>query len=277
MGYVGITKGRVKHRWWSHKKDLRMGRHGNRWLQNSYNKYGPEAFEYKIRQKCNSIEELGNLEKQVLKEEKHRLYNIKEGGYDATPVKMSEDGKKRISERQKIPVVGMSIKTGEIKEYLCGKDTQLDGFNPKNIGKCCSLSISHASGRIQQAISTGKWVWMRKDEFNLEEMERRREVAVRRGNNDQSRAVIGKSLVDGSVVHFRSCLEAARTINGTHQTIRQACLWSTVKSHKKHVWVFADEPQPTILLGERYTYALDTFNGHRVIGPRSKRASIKKV
>ncbi len=53
IGYVGITKGRVKHRWWSHKKDLKTGKHGNRWLQRAYDKYGPEAFEYKIRQTCN--------------------------------------------------------------------------------------------------------------------------------------------------------------------------------------------------------------------------------
>ena len=261
MGYVGITKGRVKHRWWSHKKDLKTGKHGNRWLQRAYDKYGPEAFEYTVRQTCNSIEELSNLEKQILKDEKDRLYNIKEGGYDAAPVKHTEESKRKISEAGKIPVVGMSVETGEIREYACGKDTQLDGFNHKNIGKCCSLSVSRASGRIQQAISTGKWVWMYKDEFNMEEMERRRVMAKRRGDNDQSRAIIGKSLIDGSIVHFRSCLEAARVLQGAHQTIRQNCLWGTAKTHKGYVWIFADETEPTILLEGRYAYALPKFNG----------------
>lgn|ERR1035437_2369237 len=262
MGYVGITMGPIKKRWWSHKKDLRTGKHGNRWLQRAYDKYGPDAFEYKIRQICKSKEELSLLEKRILEEERDRLYNIKEGGYDAAPVKHTEEAKKRIGEASKVPVVGMSIETGEIREYLCGKDTAKDGFNPKNIGKCCSLSISHASGRIQQAISTGKWVWMHKSDFSLEEIQRRREMAKSRGNNDQSRAIIGKSLIDGSVVNFRSCLEASRKLNGRHQSIHGICKGHHGhKSHKGYVWIFADESQPTILLEERYLYALSKFNG----------------
>lgn len=277
MGYVGITKGRVKHRWWSHKKDLKAGKHHNYWLQRAYDKYGPEEFEYKVRQVCNSVEELSNLEKEILGQEKDRLYNIKLGGYDAPPVKHTEDGKKRISEFHKIPVIGMSIKTGEIKEYACGKDTALDGFNSKNIGKCCHLSVSKSSGRTQQAISTGKWVWMLKSEFNLEEMKRRVEMARSRGNNNQSRSIIGKSLVDGSIVNFRSCLEAERKIGGRHQTIHNACKGHMVRSHRLYVWVFADEIEATILLEDRYLYAKQTFNGKRVIGPRSNRLKIKKV
>jgi group I intron endonuclease len=277
MGYVGITKGRVKHRWWSHKKDLKTGRHGNRWLQRAYDKYGPDAFEYKVRQKCNSIEELSNLEKEVLKQEKDRLYNIKEGGYDAPPVKHTEDGKRRISEFHKVPVIGMSIKTGEIKEYSCGKDTALDGFNPKNIGKCCHLSVSKAGGRVQQAISTGKWVWMLKSEFNLEEMKRRAEMAKSRGNNNQSRAIIGKSLIDGSIVNFKSCLEAGSVLHGSHQSIHSVCKDKNVKSHKMYVWVFADEVEATILLEKRYLYAKNRFNGKRVIRLKSKRLNIKKL
>lgn len=263
MGYVGITKDRVKKRWWAHKKDLKTGKHGNHWLQRAYDKYGAGAFEYKVRQICNSIQELCDLEKKILRDEKDRLYNIKEGGYDAPFVKHTEETKRKISEAQtKVPVVGMSIKTGEIREYPTVKDTAKDGFNFKNIGKCCLLSISRASGRIQQAISSGKWVWMYKSEFNIQEMERRREMATRRGKNDQSRPIIGKSLVDGSIVHLRSCLEASRSIKGAaHQTIWKACMWDIVKTHKGYVWVFADEPNPTILLEERYLYALPKFNG----------------
>lgn len=265
MGYVGITKGRVRHRWWSHKKDLRAGKHGNRWLQSAYDKYGHEAFEYKVRETFLSIEDLENAEKRILEEEKHRLYNIKKGGYSAPFVTHTEETKKKIGEASKIPIVGMSIKTGEIKEYSCVKDARADGFNDKNIGKCCQLSISHSSGRTQQAISTGKWVWMYKFEFNVEEMNRRREMAKSRGNNDQSRAIIGKSLIDGSIAHFRSCLEASREIeNASHQTIRMCCLWGMAKTHKGYVWVFADELNPTILLEERYLYALPRFNGRGI-------------
>jgi hypothetical protein len=118
---------------------------------------------------------------------------------------------------------------------------------------------------------------MFKGEFNLKEMERRREMAKHRGNNDQSRAIIGKSIKDGSLIEFRSCCEAGEALGVLLTTIRRACLGDEVRSAAQYVWVFADEPQPTILLEERYAYALDTFNGHRVIGPRSKRKATQKV
>ena len=158
-----------------------------------------------------------------------------------------------------MPVIGMSINTGEIREYLCGKDTAKDGFNPKNIGKCCKLSTSYASGRVQQAISTGKWVWMYKDEFNLEEMNRRRLMAISRGNNDQSRSVMGKSLTDGTLVEFTSVSSAARALDGSQQTIGKICLGGENKTHKGYVWVYSDIDQPTILLEERYVYAIKKF------------------
>jgi group I intron endonuclease len=272
MGYVGITKLRVGQRWWDHKDSLKKNKHHNYKLQMAYNKYGPEAFEYKIRQECNSVEELSNLEKQILESEKDRLYNLKKGGYDAPPVKHTEESRRKISERQKVPVVGMSIETGEIKEYPSSIDTKKDGFNYKNIGKCCDLLVCFSSGRTQQAISTGKWVWMRKSEFDLKEMQRRAEMAKRRGNNDQSRAIVGKSLVDGSVLKFRSCMEAGRMLNGSHQTIHIACKWGDAKTHKGYVWIFADELNPTILLEKRYLYALPKFNGKGAWkGPKHKK------
>jgi len=278
MKYVGITKGRVKHRWWSHKKDLKTGKHGNYFLQRAYNKYGPDAFEYKVRMRCSSLEELSELEKSIIKEEKENLYNIKKGGYDAPFAKHSEETKRKIGEASKIAVVGMSIETGEIREYSCSKDTALHGFHYKNIGKCCRLSISKSGNRPpRQAISTGKWVWMYKSEFNIEEMNRRADMARKRGNNDQSRPIIGKSLIDGSIVRFRSCTEASKSFPVKCTGIRGACLWKQSKSAVKHVWVFEDEAEPTILLEKRYKYAMKTFNGQKVIGPRSKRSNIKKV
>lgn len=266
MGYVGITKNNVEERWTTHKSTLKRGVHHNIRLQRAYDKYGRKSFKYVIRQKFNTIEEMENAEIYILKNEKDRLYNIKEGGYNAFFQEHTVGAKIKIGESGKIPVVGMSIKTGEIREYACGMDTAIDGFNSKNIGKCCALAVSNSCGRTQQAISTSKWVWMYKDEFDLEEMKRRAELAQRRGNNDQSRAVIGKSLIDGSLINFRSCLEAEMSIpDSAHQSIHKACKGGAVKQHKGYVWAFADEDNPQSLLEERYFYALSKFNGKRAV------------
>ena len=259
-GYVGITKGPPKKRWWSHKKDLRTGQHRNCYLQRAYDKYGPDAFEYKIRQTFDSIEDMQEAEKRIIIEERDRLYNIKEGGYSAPFVKHTEETKRKIGLAFQKPVVGMSIETGEIKEYISVVDTTKDGHNNKNIGKCCKLSVSHASGRTQKAISTKGWVWMYKSEFNLEEMNRRATMAKLRGDNDQSRSAISKSILDGTIARYRNCRVAAEDL-GTHATqIRRACLWEEIKSCQQRVWVFADIPEATILLETRYLYALETFN-----------------
>ncbi len=273
--YYGTTaRSDFKYRKREHLYPLRTGKHFNRYLQAAWNKYGEEAFDFEIIRRFSTQEELNQAEIEII-ENSQNTYNLAKGGNSFVH---TEATKRVIGESSKISVVGMSIKTGEIKEYPSVKDTALDGFNPKNIGKCCQLSISRASGRIQQAISTKKWVWMYKSEFNIEEMERRRLMALRRGNNDQSRAVIGKSLIDGSLIYFRSCLEAARALNGSHQTIWKICNGgNNAKSHKTYVWVFVDEVEPAILLDKRYLCALDTFNGHRVIGPRSKRSKLKKI
>jgi group I intron endonuclease len=45
--YVGQAVD-YKNRWRSHRSNLKKGTHGNKYLQNSYNKYGAEAFEYRV-------------------------------------------------------------------------------------------------------------------------------------------------------------------------------------------------------------------------------------
>jgi predicted GIY-YIG superfamily endonuclease len=51
--YVGSSTD-IASRWRCHKHDLREGKHHNAYLQNSYNKYGSEAFSYSILEKCSA-------------------------------------------------------------------------------------------------------------------------------------------------------------------------------------------------------------------------------
>ena len=271
--YGQTTRKRLLDRWREHLYPLRKGKHPNRYLQFAWDKYGEKSFKCELIKEFNTIEELNEAEIGMI-EDHSNTYNLAKGG-NAFQHKI--EAKEAIGKSNKKPIIGMSIKTGEIKEYSSILDAGLDGFNHKNIGKCCRLSISYASGRMQQALSTGKWVWMYKDDFNIEEMNRRANMARNRGKNDQSRAIIGKSLIDGSIIEFRSCTEASNALNVHSTHIRGACLGKEHKSAAQHVWVFTDEVEPTILLDKRYRYAMDTFNGHKVIGPRSKHSTLKKV
>lgn len=52
--YIGSSKD-CNMRWNYHRVELRSGRHCNRKLQNAWNKYGEEAFEFRVIEHCSEI------------------------------------------------------------------------------------------------------------------------------------------------------------------------------------------------------------------------------
>lgn len=77
--YVGQSQ-RVKKRLKEHFRLLRWGKHTNPHLQNSYNKYGPDAFYGAVEIECSNLEELDRLETAFLQGnawfEEPTVYNI---------------------------------------------------------------------------------------------------------------------------------------------------------------------------------------------------------
>ena len=57
-----------------HKSLLKNNKHFNRHLQNSYNKYGKEKFEYLVLEKCNK-DELSTKEEELFLKYKNSIYN----------------------------------------------------------------------------------------------------------------------------------------------------------------------------------------------------------
>jgi len=81
-----------------HKWMLRHNVHRNPYLQNAWNKYGEENFEFNTLIPCNSLEELNQLEDEYV--EKMGDYNLKPGGNhtpltDEARIKISKANKKR--------------------------------------------------------------------------------------------------------------------------------------------------------------------------------------
>jgi hypothetical protein len=247
MGYVGITTRPIKMRFvHEHLASLRANRHGNIYLQNAFNKYGESAFECIIRNTYETIDDLNKAEQEVLILEKHRLYNLAPGG---NSYNHSIEAKEKISKSQLKPVVGMNIKTGEIREYPFVMDVTRDGFDYKAIGGACKLRTSTNRNGTFTNLSAKGWVWMYKKDFNIEEMERRRKLAFR-GKIRLERPVLGKHLVTGEIVSFPSTEKAKAAIGVVG--IYQACQYVRVKSRGGYVWVYADLDNPQSLLEERY-------------------------
>ncbi|MCK5019704.1 MAG: GIY-YIG nuclease family protein [Candidatus Peribacteraceae bacterium] len=100
--YVGSAIN-IKNRWNAHKNDLRGNRHYNTHLQNSYNKYGENGFEFSVIER---VEDTTHL----IEREQFWMDTLKvvEKGYNMCPVayrcmtgrKHSEETKQKMSESQ---------------------------------------------------------------------------------------------------------------------------------------------------------------------------------
>ena len=63
--YIGVSNN-INKRWKQHKTELLKNKHHNHPLQNAYNKYGAESFEYSIVYETNDYESARNVESALL-------------------------------------------------------------------------------------------------------------------------------------------------------------------------------------------------------------------
>ncbi len=248
--YIGQTSRPAIKRWREHLYALRHGRHPNRYLQSAWNRYGESAFKFDIIKEVSTLEELNESEKLLIKNGSD-LYNLASGGN----INLHDiNTKKAIGEANKIPIVGMNIKTNEIKEYLSAVDTKVDGFDDKCVRKCVLGFIStRKDGTTFKSISHRGWVWMLKEDFSLKKIQNIVELA-KRSKIRKERPVIGMNIFSKEIVRFRSASEAGR--NGfNNTTVHKLC---NVRNaiHKGFVWCYGDILNSQSLLMEKADYIL---------------------
>lgn len=104
--YIGSSVN-LRKRLYEHFRELELGIHPNKYLQNSWIKYGKEGFKFSILEKVNNItnEELRDLETKYIQKTKCYLpeigYNIIPGGIGTYGIQCSEEKKRKISESNK--------------------------------------------------------------------------------------------------------------------------------------------------------------------------------
>jgi len=94
--YIGSSKN-IKGRWRRHKSALRNDKHGNPHLQNAFNKYGSDNFEFAIVEKIVNVEDLIDREQHYMDTLKPK-YNIRP---KANWSEMSEETKRKLSKANK--------------------------------------------------------------------------------------------------------------------------------------------------------------------------------
>ncbi|NJO48240.1 MAG: GIY-YIG nuclease family protein [Leptolyngbyaceae cyanobacterium RM2_2_4] len=229
--YVGQTTRPLNIRWTEHRYQLRKNKHGNKYLQYSWNKYGEDVFLVKELYHMDSIEELNKKEIELI-QSGYAQYNLAPGGNGYIHDQETRDV---ISEIQKRPIIGMNIVTGEIKEYLSVMDAESDSINSKNIGGACRLKIYNTAFGPKQRLSSDGWVWIYKSEYTKEELERRRSIALR-AKVRLERPIAGIDIFFGQLIEFSSAEEARR--NGFMVNSRTL----SGKSHtaRGRLWTYAD-------------------------------------
>lgn len=127
--YIGSTKQGFKRRWHNHLLCLRKGIHNNPHLQNSYNKYGENAFVFSILEIVTIPEQCIIFEQKYINELKPE-YNILMIARENCSSSFSEERRKRISESSK------RLKhTDEFKKNLSLRLIGNTYVRGKNLGK----------------------------------------------------------------------------------------------------------------------------------------------
>jgi group I intron endonuclease len=100
--YIGSSVN-IRLRWHEHKYELKNNKHHSRHLQNAYNKYGIELFEFKILINC-EVCELLTIEQQFIDSFKPK-YNVLKLAGSPLGCKRTEESKRNMSIAQKGKIV----------------------------------------------------------------------------------------------------------------------------------------------------------------------------
>lgn len=207
--YIGSSK-TLSRRLRDHFRKLKKGNHENPFIQNSYNKYGKDAFVYTILEFCTE-EQLRNREQHfvdslnpkfnIIKEVKrHALPEESRQKVSATLKEGYESG--RIVSQSFKPVLQYDLDANFLKEFpSLNSACEEVGIVPSTIIRCLKGPYSTAGG----------YIWRYKGDTTPVVPERRK----------KERAVIFTSKDNTEVLKFRSYKLAAAHFGVKPETIQQ--------------------------------------------------------
>ena len=215
--YIGSSKN-IKYRLQSHRSNLRHNNHENQYLQNAWNKYGEDNFDFYIIEKCE--------ESQLLDKEQNYISNIKPE-YNLNPItqkppctensrrKQSETRKKLFSEGKlkpsfkHIPTYVYDLDGNFLKEYYSIKSASLGEFG-KNSGavRGACYGLENPQHRVHNRL------------FYLEKLSK--VPAWNRDNIQKPNSRKTYNVKEGSTIkQFKGLDEVAKYLKTTSKNLRQ--------------------------------------------------------
>lgn len=111
--YIGKTGMNFGDRWDSHRSLLNANKHDNKYLQNAWNKYGSDAFEFCVVEVVDDANLLNDLEiKYIAKYRENGLsYNLHDGGDGGYNLgkHLSDETKQKIGEKNRVNMTGRKL------------------------------------------------------------------------------------------------------------------------------------------------------------------------
>lgn len=142
--YVGSSKS-LKRRQYQHFMLLKKNKHGNPYLQHSYNKYGKDSFVFFVLEEC--------LEEQLIERESYWItyYNSANSkfGYN---IDSFESGRRKVSDSSKIKMKSSNKTLKSISQYDLN-DNFICSFDSI---KECSLMLNLKRQSIQRVLKNKK-------------------------------------------------------------------------------------------------------------------------
>lgn len=147
--YIGKTGMNFGDRWDCHRAQLNGGYHDNPHLQNAWNKYGQDNFEFCVVEAVDNIDLLNDLERKYIAQyrEAGKCYNILDGGDGGflLGTHLSEETKRKIGEKNKVNMTGKKasaetrakMSASQKKRYESWTEEERIAFG-KKVAECAS-------------------------------------------------------------------------------------------------------------------------------------------
>lgn len=144
--YVGQSSD-IQHRWIMHKSELRCNHHGNKYLQNAWNKYGEDNFSFDVIEEC-PYDDLDEREEYWIRELNTYVNYENSNGYNLT---VGGGGTKIYH-----PVLQFDLKGNFIAEWDSPRHASIEtGIDIQGIQGSVSKSYKHGRG----------YIWIYKEDY----------------------------------------------------------------------------------------------------------------
>ena len=229
--YIGQAQD-INDRWIKHRSRLKNNNHENKHLQNAYNKYGKESFEYFVVEECN-MEELDEKEIMYIQQ-----YNSYDNGYNQDLGGKGCRGYKHTEEEI------LKMRMVQDPKAVLQLDMDLNivnkWYSASHAGKTLDLSIRGIKAvceRFNRQKTIGGYYWVYEDEYLNNVIDWNYYLNI---NESQPKKVSQYNLNMELIKVWNSVYEASKATGYSCSSISAVCNYKTKTLHN-FVWRFTDE------------------------------------